>query len=538
MIEVNPTRFKLPPWAHQLRGVKTLLEKQTYGLWWKPRVGKSKVIIDTACILFEAGVIDTLLLVAPKQVKDIWLEKTLGEIKTHDWSKAKVYDYKQLDSLFLPHGNPAYVACSVEFLRQQGPSSNYPMVDNLLATLAGRRVWFVFDEGSVLGNHKSDNTKAMITLRGQVGCNCVGACRQKCGHYTNPIKKVTVLDGTPRGNSHLSFYSKFKVLDPAILGCRVFEQFRARYSELVKVPHKWKVDPVTKERKPIATHVEVVAEKNMDDFIRRTAPYCEYLEQDVLDMPKKVPGILTVAMNDKAWKAYCSMRDELVAEIEQGVCAVGQAAVKSMRLAQLCAGFLGGVQHFMQPALINQTPDCIISDYMPPVTVEVHDAPTEMLMGWLKLRIEEDKDFKAVIFCRFVPEIERLATRLVKAKITHGTKFSGGATYNQELHPRNDFKGSYVLLCQPQSTQYGNNFSKARTTVFLSQDYNRVCRAQAAERVQAHEAGESTVELDVVITGPRGQRTIVHDIIQSVREKEDAERRTAQDWKRVLLDAS
>ena len=151
------------------------------------------------------------------------------------------------------------------------------------------------------------------------------------------IKRVTLLNGTPRCNSHLSFYSQFKVLDPAILACRVFEQFRARYSELVKVPHKWVVDPVTKERRAVATHMEVVAEKNMDDFTRRTAPYCDYLEQDVLDMPKKVPGILTVAMSAKCWKAYCDMRDEMVAEIESGVCAVGQAAVKSMRLAQLCA---------------------------------------------------------------------------------------------------------------------------------------------------------------------------------------------------------
>lgn len=469
--------------------------------------------------MFEAGVIDTVLIVGPKQVVDIWIERNLGEIKTHDWSKARIHEFKKIDGIFLPHGLPAYVASSVEFLRQRGPRDNYPFVDNLLASLAGRHVWFVFDEGSVLGNHKSDNTKAMIALRS-------GA----------PITRVTLLDGTPRGNSHLSFYSKFKMLSPAILACKVFEQFRARYSELVKVPHKWVTDPVTNERRAVATHVEVVAEKNMDDFTRRTAPYCDYLEQDVLDMPKKVPGILTVAMSPKCWKAYCDMRDELVAEIEQGVCAVGQAAVKSMRLAQLCAGFLGGVNEYTQMTFepgvyVNPSDGASCSA---PITVEVADEPTEMLMGWLKLKLAEDKNFKAVVFSRFVPEIQRLVARLDVADIPYGQKWGGESDYQNELHPRSNHEGPFILVCQPQTAQYGNNFSKARTTVFLSQDYNRITRAQSAERVQADGAGATTAELDVVVTGPRGQKTIVHDIIASVREKEDAEKRTAQEWKRIL----
>lgn len=519
MIEVDPTRFRLPPWQHQLKGVRTLLRKHVYGLFWKPRVGKSKVIIDTACLLFDACVIDTLLLVAPAQVKDIWLEKTLGEIKTHDWSGAKVYEFSRLDSLFMPHGVPCYVAASVEFIRQQGPRNDFPFVDNLLASLSGRNVWFVFDEGSVLGSHKSLNTKATLALRAGT-----------------PIKRFTLLDGTPRGNSHLAFYSKFKVMDPAILGCRVFEQFRARYSELVKVAHKWTVDPVTGERKVVKTHMEVVKEKNMDDFTRRTAPYCEYLEQDVLDMPKKVSGILTVAMSDKAWKAYCSMRDELVAEIDQGVCAVGQAAVKSMRLAQLCAGFLGGVQEWSQHGLDGELCTHTGSVMPTPSTVEVHDAPTKMLVDWLKLKVSEDKDFKAVVWCRFVPEIERLSVELVKAKINNGVKCGWGDNYEQELHPRNAYTGQYVLICQPQSAQYGNNFSRARTSIFLSQDYNRITRSQASERVQADGAGASTLELDVVVTGPRGQKTIVQDIIATVREKEDAEKRTAREWIKILTE--
>lgn len=532
MIEVNPTRFKLPPWKHQLQGVKTLLKKDVYGLFWKMRLGKTKVIIDTACLLFEAGVIDTLLIVAPAQVKDVWVDPNLGEIKTHDWSGAKAYKYEQLASLFIPHRKPAYVAASVEFLRQQGPRGNFPFVDDLLYSLCGRSIWFVFDEASVLGNHKSLNTKAMIALR-----NGVDAYKlHQYGDDPLPlIKKVTLLDGTPRGNSHLSMYSKFKVLDPAILGCKVFEHYRNRYSETVKVPHKWRTDEKTGERVAVASHVEVVRERNMKDFARRTAPYCEYLEQDPADMPTKVPGVLPVALTEKAWKSYCSMRDELVAEIDQGICAVGQAAVKTIRLAQLCAGFLGGVQQFSQ--LDIEEGICSGPTIGEPVTVEVHDAPTKMLMGWLEQRFAERPDFKVVVWSRFVPEIERLFVKVSQhwpCGLLYGKEKDGGHEY---LHPRHEYKDGFVLVAQPQSAQYGLNFSKADTVVYLSQDYNRITRAQSEDRVQAKGSERATTQLfDVVVTGPRGQKTIVHDIIRSVREKEDAELRTAKDWIKALTE--
>ena len=165
VIEVNPSKWKLKPWAHQLRLVKVLLVKPVYGLFLKMRLGKTKIVIDAFCTLVEAGVVDTLLVVGPKQVVDIWTEKNLGEIKTHDWSGAKVYEYKKFGGLFVPSGAPCYIAASVEFLRQQGPRGDFPFVNDLLASLAGRSVWFVFDESACLANHKSLNTKAMLALR-------------------------------------------------------------------------------------------------------------------------------------------------------------------------------------------------------------------------------------------------------------------------------------------------------------------------------------------------------------------------------------
>lgn len=477
------------------------------------RLGKSKAVIDTACLLFEAGVIDTVLIVAPAQVKDVWLDKTLGEIVTHNWSAAKTYEYKnygyrpEFNALDLPRDKCVFVVASVEFLRQQGPSNNFPLVESLLASFAGRRVWFVFDEGSVLGNHKTGNTKAMIELRNG-----------------EPIKRVTVLDGTPRGNSHMAFYSKFKVLDPAILGCQTYYHFRNRYAKLGGFKMK-----------------EVVGEKNMDDFTARTASYCEYLDQDTLDMPEKIQAVLPVALDEKAWKIYCQMRDELVAELDSGVCAVSHAAVKCVRLAQICAGFLGGVQEEMQMGLDAELCAHTGSHIPQPITKEIHDAPTEMLMGWLKMRFEERQDFKVVIWSRFVPEIERLWKRLCplqEKNIWVGTVY-GETKCQNFLHPKFDnLDQGGVMIVQAQAAKYAKNYSRADVSVYISQDYDRVTRSQSEDRIQApkSETKKTCLLADVIVTGPQGQKTIVHDIVASVRTKEDAEKRTAKAWKKVLLE--
>jgi hypothetical protein len=522
MIELHTYKWMLKPYTHQLRGVKTLITHPYYGLWWKMRLGKTKCVIDTACELFEANLIDTLLVVAPAQVKDVWIDPTLGEIKTHDWSKARVHDYSKFGALFLPDGVPCYVAASVEFLRQAGPRGNFPMVDDLLSSICGRRVWFVFDEGSVLGNHKSGNSKAMIALR-----------------YADPIKRFTLLDGTPRGNSHLSYYNKFKMIDKKILGLSNFYQYQNHYSETVKVPHKWKQDKYGK-RVPAQSHIEVIAEKNMDEFIARTSPHCEYLEQDVIDMPKKISVVLTAALDEKAWKVYCRMRDELVAEIDSGVCAVQHAAVKCVRLAQICAGFIGGVQEEMQMGLDAELCAHTGGALQEPTTKEIHDIPTKMLMGWLERRFEENENFKVVIWSRFVPEIERLSNIMYANLYRNGPSFGLLYGENKEgaqwLHPKSELKTGYVLIAQPQAAQYGLNLSKADTAVYLSQDYNRVTRAQSEDRIQAPDGRASSLLVDVLVTGPKGQRTITHDIVASVRGKEEAERRTAQSWKKVLLE--
>ena len=72
--------FKTKPYEHQAVALKTSCFSEYYALYMEMGTGKSKVIVDTMASLFEAGHIDTVLILAPKGVYDNWVR---AEIPRH-----------------------------------------------------------------------------------------------------------------------------------------------------------------------------------------------------------------------------------------------------------------------------------------------------------------------------------------------------------------------------------------------------------------------------------------------------------------------
>jgi hypothetical protein len=90
------------------------------------------------------------------------------------------------------------------------------------------------------------------------------------------------------------------------------------------------------------------------------------------------------------------------------------------------------------------------------------------------------------------------------------------------------------MVCQPQAAQYGVSFARASTEVFLSQGYSLVTRQQSEDRIQAPETRSHSYLVDVVVTGPKGERTVTHDIRAVLLKKENVALRTIAGWKQVL----
>lgn len=499
MIEINTDRLKLKPYAHQLRGIKRLIRKPIYGLFWEMRIGKSKCIADTASILRENGELDALVILCPAQVKSVWMHEKIGELVKHmyvpfrSWS----FDAKRHDMMdLLAQANPdlTVITVSHEFLRQEDRTGAFHYSKALAEAVAGKKTWLVMDEASAFASYKSQQTRSALALRD-----------------TMKPSRVTTLDGTPIGNSLMEQFSKFGVLDQKILNYKSFFQFRAIHGVVQK-------SPFTKMGKLVGFKRQELIDEKVKDW-------CEYLEQrDCLDMPTIVTSFITVALSPRTWATYCQLRDELVADLSDGrTASVGHAAVKVLRLAQICSGFIGGVENAQTGQFEVQ---------------ELSDESCKSAVEWLGLRLRENPNFRCVLWCRWRPELERLF-RAVKDKhgIATGLWYGSSKQYNDELHPDSELTGAYCLIAQPQAVRYGVNFSKADTELYVSQDYNVTTRSQSEQRLQPGEGvRQITSAVDLLVTGPKGQRTVTWDISESLKNKSEIGHRTASEWKRILTE--
>jgi hypothetical protein len=493
MIELDPTRFKLKPYSHQLDGTKALVKHAEFALFDEPGVGKTKQVIDAAGTLFTAEVIDTVVVACPASVKTVWADRTLGEIRKHSFVDHFIFDYKSKNEKLLPalaeytKNRLLYIIVSYEFLRQKTLRS-FEKQEALSKFLKKRKVMLVCDEGSELGNWKSKQFKATLKLR--EGCD-----------------RIALLDGTPAGNSPKTLFSKMKMLNTAILGYAtgyVYENVHA-----IKGGYMGK---------------QIVGWKNLDRVSERIKPHClRRMKRDCLDLPKRVQTTMAVPLDPRVYTVYKELRDELVTELESGTVMVNYASVKVLRLAQLCAGFLGGVVN-------DQTGD----QYK---VQEIHNYTLLAFKEWLRLRLEEDPNFKCVVWCRWRPEIDRLAAAMSESFIFSGLKTGviyGGEACENFMHPDHPYDGPGVLICQPQASKYGANFAKASHNFWLSYDYDLVVRQQAGDRIDRPGQRNMMVDTDVIVTGPEGQRTVIHDIRKSLVNKTDMTTRITADWVKTL----
>ena len=73
-------KFKTEPYAHQLKALELSWEKPYFAYFMEMGTGKSKVLIDNIAMLYDAGKINGVLIVAPKGVYKNWYD---SEIPTH-----------------------------------------------------------------------------------------------------------------------------------------------------------------------------------------------------------------------------------------------------------------------------------------------------------------------------------------------------------------------------------------------------------------------------------------------------------------------
>jgi len=525
MLDFSECRLK--PYQHQIEALQKLLDHPFFFNASEMGMGKTKVLIDAAQMLFQQNIIDRVVVVCPASVRSVWFDEELGELQKHLWltvpNKITLYHSKLHQWDFGPHSavQLRWIITNYDFIRGRDESEKDNEWLQRLKAHCSQKTLLVLDESSAIKNHKAKQTKACMTLR------------KACG-------RIVIMNGTPIANNPGDMFSQGRILDPKILDCKTWFHFRSRYGVMGGFMNK-----------------QIVKWVNLEDLQQRFAPYIlRRLKTDCLDLPEKIPSVaLTVPLSEKTWEIYKNMRDEMVAWLSESTVSVAsQAIVKAMRLAQVTSGFLGGIQdsdlELEQEDLDEDRPDWLSgkSDPIPqklPTSMvqEVGNEKLKLFLQWLKERIDEDKNFKVLVWCRFRPELARLMGILRNdyphisiGEIRGGQKKGEREIALRLLDPRTSPESPVVVAGTPASGSMGLNLTAAHVVIYMSNDYSLKTRLQSEDRVHRPGQIHPVSYYDIVATGPKGQKTIDHTIIKALREKNNIAEWTTRAWISALQD--
>jgi hypothetical protein len=574
-LDLERCRFR--PYMHQVVGINALVKVDDppvnrcypgcFALFDDMGAGKSIQTTVAAQILYEQGQIDRVLIIAPASVRAVWFDPELGELKKHLWdtTPAVITEYHARRRSWETEASKSdkrsklhFFITNYEFIRSK------PRLETLLPFCTAKTL-LVLDESSAVKGYKTEQTKACLKLR------------TKCG-------RVILLNGTPIANSPLDMFSQGNLLDPRILATKSYFHFRARYALMGGWMQK-----------------AIVGWQNLEDMQNRFKPYVlRRLKSECLDLPEKLPPVtLTATLTPATWKIYKQMRDDMIAWLSASTVAVSmQAGVKAMRLAQITAGFLGGVEDAEpddllfddsddseRPEWLNKyqsdtttvekpSPSNVIRPHVNP-TQEVGREKLSLFFQWLDDRLLEDPNLKLLVWCRFRPEVARLLRELdelihvMPEKVIPSTwekdpirKIKVGAIWGGQtkdrfkviggervmikmgernealrlLDPRTMPEGPVIVVGTPASGSMGINLSGAHTVIYISLDFSLKNYLQSSDRVHRPGQVHPVSYTEMMAVGPDGQKTIDHTIIKALRNKENIATWTTSAWIHALQD--
>jgi hypothetical protein len=530
-VTLDFSRARLPPFAHQREDTAALLEHRWFFVTNEMRTGKSKIVVDAAQFLFEADIIDTVVVVAPAPVRDVWCDPVLGEIAKHAWVDVpnKIIEYHARVRTWTNVAAEAHlrwIVTNFEFLR------NKPRLTQLLP-FCGQKTLLILDESSFVKNYAALQTKACMQLR------------KACG-------RVVLLNGTPIFHSPLDLFSQGNLLHPSILDCKYITLFKARYAiqepvltyggkALTKVVGKGKF------KKEIIIE-RTIGWSNLDDLQRRFAPVTvRRLQAECLDLPPKLdPVTLTATLTPETWRAYKEMRDELVVWLTQSsVATSATAAIKALRLAQITGGFIGGIERSGVEAgehydeLIENEPEDRVAELIP--TIEIGREKLDVLLWFIEQRLDADPNLHLVVWHRFRAELFRTMAEVAQrfpqfacGSILGGQKRSERLEALALLKPETSPTGPVFVGGIEGTGSFGLDMTAAHTCVTMSSGYSPGRSAQTLDRIYGPGQTHPIAFFNIVATGPKGQRTIDHDILVARMSGEDIAQRTASAWVKVL----
>ena len=460
-------KFKTKPYDHQIETLDRSINKDAYAFFMEMGAGESKCLIDTVSNLHLKGLIDFVLIIAPKGVFRNWTNKEIPEhfpedvphrvIRWHSGpNKGQLKEMRAVNEHF--DGLTIFVMNVESFSTVKGKTAGVAMAKRL-----GRRGLIAVDESTTIKNHKAKRTKALCKI-------------------ARGFKYRRILTGSPVTKAPMDLYSQVDFLGPNMLGVDSFYAFQGRYAI------------IRKQQMGAMSFNKVIGYRNLEELSAIIEPYSyRVLKEDCLDLPPKIHTSRTVDMTPEQAKMYEKIRNDAFLLLESGEIVTTQQAVTQMlRLQQVLSGHL-------------------MTDDGETITF-----PTKRMDALID--IAEETDGKMIIWSRFRHDMREIVARLNK-EYGEGAAVSyyGSTTVEDRDKAVKDFQdpdSPVRFFVSNKTGAYGITLTEARTVVFYANDYDLEVRMQASDR--PHRIGQKNVVTYIDLMTPD---TIDEKIVDSLQNK-------------------
>lgn len=458
-------KFKYQPYEHQLEALKMSWNKKEFAYFMDMGTGKSKVLIDNMCVLYDRGEITGALIVAPKGVYRNWEQ---GELPTH------IPEHVMYDTVLW---NPSQTKTQLEKQKKL-----YQVDDNLkifvmnveaFSTKKGcgeaerflnaHQSLMAIDESTTIKNKDAKRTKSIVKIG-------------KSAHYRR------ILTGSPVTKSPMDLYTQAEFLDEWLLGHSSYFSFQYEYAIV--------------QRRSMGAHSfnQVVGYRNLDKLNGILENFSfRVKKEDCLDLPDKVYIKRSVELTDEQKSVYSSLKTFALAMLEEGSVTTDTILTQLLRLQQVCSGHVklddGEMKTF-------------------------NSAKLPELMSVL-----EEVDGKVIIWANFTHDIKTIEQEISRVYGADSVATYYGETESDDRQAIvNRFQDPddplIYFVGQPRTGGYGLTLTEAKTVVYYSNNFDLEIRLQSEDR--AHRIGQTSkvTYIDIV-----ADKTVDDRILKALRNK-------------------
>lgn len=443
-------QFKTKPFKHQETALRKAFGRQSFAFFMATGTGKTKTLIDLACASRVQNLIDTVIIICPVSVRKNWArEITIHGPYPVDAFMLNSDKPKQFDMWVENRHDFKWLIVGVESIG--GSARANDMVLGFLQKYPKTLV--CVDE-----SHKIKTHNAIRSMR-------------VCEIGLHAAYKVA-MTGTPIAKGVMDLYGQFEFLDPNILGVGDFYSFRNRYAVMGGYEQR-----------------EIIGYQNVGELMETINPFIYQVrkEEALPDLPPKVYARRYVTLTPDQAKHYNSMVKDLIVFKDDKSLTVKNALSKMLRLQQITGGHLplDDIDLLSNKKIVTCNP-------IGKVNPKVQDV----------LDFCDEIDGSIIVWCRFRPEIEAVASALrAKYGAADVVEVHGGISEEQRDINVNELfqKGKATKLVANAATGgTGLTITAASFEYYYSNDYNYVDRVQSEDR--AHRSGQmkTVVIVDVI----------------------------------------